>query len=461
MPVLRNSEWRSKISRCGLWLAACASIACSDDADATAALDALHDSSGIDAGDLGDQSRASSDAARWQMPGLDPALCGVLPAMDWMGAKLDYTMTHSGSTVTAAIQDKNWYLLTLLQSAPYRKALNGNAGIQALSQSRSIALHGAPGPCGKETACTAKVLSWTSQEIVATAKQATAVLAVTDLVQKHLRPSGVWAHYAALEDTALLTHAVQDTMEQVQRVYAEREANRVDLADAVTAIAASHALEASQTLFFEPILWLALDGLQHSQRTQAGLYEPLAGGENAAALAEVQETAWKDWRFGLILVPGWGPTDLTLPLSELGREHCDLAATRWKAKVAPFVLVSGGHVHPDDTPYSEALEMKKYLIGTHGLPASAVIVDPHARHTTTNLRNAGRLALQMGIPVDKPLLTTTDLMQSFYITILGKRCLEELGYLPWRLLTSLGENDNCWLPAGQVLTADPRDERDP
>jgi uncharacterized SAM-binding protein YcdF (DUF218 family) len=31
--------------------------------------------------------------------------------------------------------------------------------------------------------------------------------------------------------------------------------------------------------------------------------------------------------------------------------------------------------------------MKRQLVALFGIPESAILVDPHARHTTTNLRN--------------------------------------------------------------------------
>ena len=52
---------------------------------------------------------------------------------------------------------------------------------------------------------------------------------------------------------------------------------------------------------------------------------------------------------------------------------------------APLILVSGGYVHPNQTPYCEAIEMKESLVRDFGIPSDAILIDPHARHTTTNL----------------------------------------------------------------------------
>jgi uncharacterized SAM-binding protein YcdF (DUF218 family) len=41
--------------------------------------------------------------------------------------------------------------------------------------------------------------------------------------------------------------------------------------------------------------------------------------------------------------------------------------------------------------------MKHDLIARLGIPAAAILVDPHARHTTTNMRNAARLLYRYGM----------------------------------------------------------------
>jgi uncharacterized SAM-binding protein YcdF (DUF218 family) len=95
-------------------------------------------------------------------------------------------------------------------------------------------------------------------------------------------------------------------------------------------------------------------------------------------------------------------------LSPAGRLRDELAAKRFRDGKAPFLIVSGGFVHPIRTEFSEAIEMKHDLMTRFGIPADSIIVDPHARHTTTNMRNAARLMYRYGIPFDKTALVTTD-----------------------------------------------------
>jgi uncharacterized SAM-binding protein YcdF (DUF218 family) len=99
---------------------------------------------------------------------------------------------------------------------------------------------------------------------------------------------------------------------------------------------------------------------------------------------------------------------LQTALTAGGRQRATHAALDYRAHKAPFILVSGGYVHPSQTRFSEAIEMKRALMTDLHIPESAIIVDPHARHTTTNMRNAVREMFRYGIPTDKPGLVVSD-----------------------------------------------------
>ena len=60
-------------------------------------------------------------------------------------------------------------------------------------------------------------------------------------------------------------------------------------------------------------------------------------------------------------------------------------------------------------------------------------MEPHARHTTTNMRNCARLIYQYKIPADRPFLTSTTKGQSFAITNMTARCEKELHYVPYKI----------------------------
>lgn len=199
-----------------------------------------------------------------------------------------------------------------------------------------------------------------------------------------------------------------------------------------------------------------------SGNDEAIRYEPHLAGENAAAMARLATIDLDDWPYAAIVVPGQGPTDAASAISPLSIERVDLAVERLRAGLAPFVLLSGGHVHPDGTPYSEAIEMKRRLMEVHGIGQEQILVDPWARHTTTNLRNAARVLAHLGVALDRPVLVTSDPFQSVYIAVgITQRSIDELGYVPWRALIALGPNDACAVLTRTSMRVDPGDARDP
>lgn len=173
---------------------------------------------------------------------------------------------------------------------------------------------------------------------------------------------------------------------------------------------------------------------------------------------------WSRYSYAAILVPGMGPELPGVPLSPMGRFRVVAAANLYKSGRAPFLLLSGGYVHPRQTPYNEAVEMKKVLMRDFQIPEEAILIDPHARHTTTNLRNAARILFRDSLPLDKPVWIVSDIYQSRYIESQGfaDRCSRELGYRPFRKLTRLSPNDLEWVPDYLAsLVQDPRDPLDP
>jgi hypothetical protein len=124
--------------------------------------------------------------------------------------------------------------------------------------------------------------------------------------------------------------------------------------------------------------------------------------------------------------------------------------------------VSGGKVHPYKTTFNEAVEMKKYMIEQLAIPESAIIAEPHARHTTTNMRNAARLMLKYGIPTDRPGLVSTTRGQSYMIAnTLAERCRREIGYSPFRPGKILSESLTEFYALKEAFRIDPEEPMDP
>ena len=99
----------------------------------------------------------------------------------------------------------------------------------------------------------------------------------------------------------------------------------------------------------------------------------------------------------------------------------------------------------------------------YGIPEESILVDPHARHTTTNLRNPSRLLIRYGFPLDKKGLITTREGQSAYITStsFSNNCLNEFGFFPVLLGNRISEFDVEFLPKTISLHAESQDPLDP
>jgi hypothetical protein len=160
-------------------------------------------------------------------------------------------------------------------------------------------------------------------------------------------------------------------------------------------------------------------------------------------------------------VPGEGPETYEEVISPGGIERCKLAANAYEDGLAPFILVSGGKVHPYKTKYCEAEEMKKYMVEKLGIPENAIIMEPHARHTTTNLRNAVRLMLQYRFPEGKPGLIVTDKDDNDYIAKMDGRCKAELGYVPYKLGNRVSATELEFFAVPDAFQINPLEPLDP
>jgi len=156
----------------------------------------------------------------------------------------------------------------------------------------------------------------------------------------------------------------------------------------------------------------------------------------------------------LIVVPGFSPVDDSraeaLPRESVRRIELALAAFEELDGLA--ILVSGGNVHPPTTPFNEAYGMKQHLIRDWDVPEERVALEPYARHTTTNLRNAARFALAHDVP--EAVVVTTKL-QSFYVSYgplsgYTARCKRELGYTLGEL-KRVTTNRTLFRPGPQVF----------
>lgn len=346
-------------------------------------------------------------------------------------------------------------LLAMLRSADgWAAALRSDPGLRELAADRARRVPA--GPCTPAPRCFADPWDWTAADI--STIEARLRLLMRDpglaraLVARRIRPSGTFGRYAGLGDGDLVAAAWKSTaaaMNRVVAVYAKGEPPRYPKIDAIIFDIASpdfaEVLDAHGTaitaqqrpddLIFDPSLRYAAGLLRMNERTDAARYRPLLGGENDGAVRKIARTDWKAAPYTALLIFGHGPEDPVSRTGVMGHIRLEIAADLYARGMAPYLIVSGGNVHPNRTPFNEAVEMKRILVSDYGVPADRVLIEPHARHTTTNLRNSARLLIAAGFPKDKPALVVSDPRTIAYIgsAVMAERNLREMGIQPGKL----------------------------
>lgn len=380
------------------------------------------------------------------------------------------------------VEEKNFYLLAMIErDAAVRKLVHDDAALSRIAKERVAALDHAVADCKARAECYAVALKWEDPNPAreSLAKLYAASAAMRDFVEK-LRASGMYVRYNDLDGAEFLWRAWADAaagMNHAIDVFGLGVPPRYPAIDspayemnsgAAGRLAANLAAVLDDDrerldLFFSPALRFALGLMDLNLRDEAGRLEPMEKGENAAAFRKIRSTDWKRYPYSVIVVPGAGNDRPGVRISPSGKLRVQLAAKRYRDGKAPFILVSGGFVHPSQTPYAEAIEMKRELMEKYSIPEEAILIDPHARHTTTNIRNAARIMYRYGMPFEATALITTDAGQSASIENPGfeKRCLRELGYMPHRLVRRTSTFDLEFVPRIASLQSDPLDPLDP
>jgi hypothetical protein len=385
----------------------------------------------------------------------------------------------------APVQDKNFYLLSMLEQAPdAAAAVRADPRLARLAASQRENLDRADRSCGNELLCYPNSMLWKDEQTAEAAAALRDLYGANDAVRKMvdgtLRLSGVFVRYEAVPGGEMLAQAWTDAargINQIIEVYGTGKPPRYPTTDSIsydlklpsfllmtrTLTALLNEDAAHLELFFQPSLRYAMGMLDVNHRDEAGRLEPLDAGENAAAVRRLRTVDWSAYPYTAVVVPGSGPDRLTFPLSAMGKLRLELAVRRFREGKAPVMIVSGGFVYPAQTDHAESIEMKKALMAIHGIPAEAILIEPHARHTTTNIRNAGRLIYRYGMPFDRPALLVSDMDHSRTIEspAFAERCMRELGYVPFEVKKRLSRFDLEWVPKRECLQADSRDPLDP
>ncbi len=385
----------------------------------------------------------------------------------------------------APVQDKNFYLLSLLDRTPaVRAAVKSDATLSRIAAERLALIDRAATSCGIDLACNVAPFQW-SDALIADASHALAALyrtspALRALTDGPLRSAGMYVRWESRDGPDLLEQAWAECFHGINHVidvYGLGKPPRYPAIDSVTydpkadgyrrdlqnLVMLLQSDSKSLDLAFSASLRFALELLVLNDRNEAGRFEPMESGENAAAYRRVRTVDWSRYPYTAIVVPGSGNDRAGVRLSPAGKLRDEIAVQRYREGKAPFLLVSGGYVHPSQTEYCEAIEMKHDLMSRFAIPENAILIDPHARHTTTNMRNAARLLYRYAFPFDQKVLVTTDLAQSQSIESpqFATRCMDELGYLPFRIIRRTSPFDLEFLPLKESLQADSLDPLDP
>lgn len=401
-------------------------------------------------------------------------VCAIAAA----GAVTAVEPDHRPLELRTPLADKNFYLLSALGRDPAaRNAIRTDPTLARFTAERISAIQKAALTCDTDLDCNAAPFRWSETQIEDAAKALAALPAVRALADGPLRRNGVYIRY---DGPDLVERGWRDCIQGLNRVidlYAMGAKPRYPLVDSMAfdpkaesfrrltqnLVALLSEESAGFDLPYSASLRFATELLILNRRDEAARHEPLDKGENAAAFERVKTIDWSRYPYTVILVPGSGNDRSGVRLSAAGHIRDEIAARRFREGKAPFVLVSGGYVHPNQTEYAEALEMKRELMDVFHIPADAILVDPHARHTTTNIRNAARLLWRYGIPFDRKALLTTDLAHSRSIEseAFAKRCVAEIGYMPFRVLQRVSRFDLEFLPLKASLQIDPIEPLDP
>ncbi|MGF7152135.1 hypothetical protein FHS96_005804 [Sphingomonas zeicaulis] len=359
--------------------------------------------------------------------------------------------------VTERLSQRLFPLLDALgRSTTKRDAVLRSPGLAALLGARADRT----AACGLDVSCTARAMLWADAEI-------DAISAIA---------AGLEGLPAFDDGAAAQLRREIDGVNVIVRTYALSELPAYAQIDGAGSIdpAERHArLQAAAWLSrtprdgsvqaIDPSIDYALALLDVSDRTDAIGFEPLTGGTNAPAAARARRIDWNRFRYSALIVTGVGPEVEGMPLSPFGKYHLRLAANRFAAGDAPFIIVTGGRAHPRATRFTEAAEMRRALIDRYGVPADAILIEPYARHTTTNLRNATRLLMAIGAPLDRDALIVCNPGQSASIENgqFAQRNDRELGYQPGHVGTRLTPTELPFRPSSQSARVDPRDPLDP
>ena len=398
----------------------------------------------------------------------------------------NFDPNFKASISNSKVQDQNFYLFTAIQNSPQLISyLENHEELHAIFKNKKKHISASLNPEKMEAKSLIDAYKFSDNEIKNIAsilsKEATSNDALNLLITENLRPSGKYENFKSLKNPEYISAAWElcaKAINQSLSVYGLGEKGRYHTIDSVSynvkekdykgalfmwSDMLTHKKEAPTQLFFQPALDYTLALLYMNHRDESARYEPLITGENEKTIAAITQINFDDFPYSNILILGNGPENNKDVLTALGKLNLQLGVLEYQKKNAPIIIVSGGHAHPFRAPFAEAIEMKKELINRYHIPENRILIDPYARHTTTNLRNAVRLIINSEIPLDKLGLVVTNNGHSDYVgdDSFINRCEKELGYTPAFILERTNSTTVEYQPRIESLHQNPLDPLDP
>lgn len=379
-------------------------------------------------------------------------------------------------------QDKNFYLLSLMQNQKkIRAGLEKNRIFQEWAKEKNILPNA--GKC-EDKDCFDAAFRFTESDIEFIARvfeNSANDKNLMSLVENDLRPSGMFILYAPKTNTEMLAMSWRDAARGLNRIldvyglgkdalYKDIDNVSYDVNSAeykqILKTKVAEIKPVKKALFFEPTLFYAMKLLEANRRDEAGRFEPMERSENKKAFENLKNIRWADFPYSVILTLGSGPNEKNGDAPNIGKigiARTEEAIKLYQSKKAPLLIFSGGYVHPARTPYCEALEMKKYAMQKFNIPEEAILIEPHARHTTTNVRNAARLMFRYKIPTDKKGLITSSESHINYVAgnEFVKRFMKELNFVPMQIFNRVSPIEVEFTPLNDALFMNSLDPLDP
>jgi len=375
---------------------------------------------------------------------------------------------------------KNYYLIySFRNNAPLLQELHKDPAVQTMLNDRNKRFE-----AGKDcptTDCLIDALKWKESEITALNNKFQDLFvrnkSFQNFIENTLYPSLKYSKPESLNPKEYLQKALlQDlkAMNNVIDIYgAGKKPNYPDIDSISFNVKDKNYIELLRNVrfdvaadteknAFDQTLLSAIRLLEVNERWDAAQLEPLTKTENKEAYDKIKKTDFSKYPYASLLILGAGPQVYGQKISPMGMLRSRQALRAYKKGLAPFIIVSGGRVHPFKTQYTEAVEMKRYMVEVLGIPASAIIIDPFARHTTTNVRNAGRMIIDYGFPKDKWSLVSSSKTHIDYVEkAMDKRSIKELGTVPYIVGKRIDDLLLEYKPTPDAFLINPAEPLDP